>query len=32
MLQSQVRTGSWTLEQDGMVLAFHSVEKPLPPP
>ena len=28
MLQSQVRAGSWTLEQDGMVLAFHSVEKP----
>ena len=28
MLQSQVRAGSWTLEQDGMVLARHSQERP----
>ncbi|MBQ6273300.1 MAG: hypothetical protein IJK63_03680 [Oscillospiraceae bacterium] len=28
MLQSQVRAGSWILEQDGTLLACHTVERP----
>ena len=28
MLQSQVRAGSWRLEQDGTLLACHTVERP----
>ena len=28
MLQSQVRAGAWTLEQDGTVLACHSLTQP----
>ena len=28
MLQSQVRAGSWTLEQDGTLLACHTLDRP----
>ncbi len=28
MLQSQVRAGSWMLEQDGVLLASHTVDRP----
>ena len=28
MLQSQVRAGSWMLEQDKVLLASHTVDRP----